>query len=199
MAESDESCPLLMHYFPGLYHLETIPAHLPWGELCVTALDSRRIIPLVRYRTGDEVRLFSPLEVKKIFIEAGLSESMNRFRGLPVVAVRGRAPRLTLSSGERISVNEIKETMFRDHEIARCVSGNFRLEQAGPGQETRLLIQLSEWYGKPGHMGKRVREKLREFLPRAISVSCFPFRDFPYGFGHDFERKNRYTDVRERR
>ncbi len=187
-----EPCPQLMHYFPGLYHLETIPAGRSWGDLCVTPLDSQRLIPLVRYRTGDEVRLLAPDEVGGLFKDAGLPATAHRFKGLPAAAVRGRAPRITLPGGTEIAANGVKEALFRDQGIAGRVSGNFRLTQSGPGEETRLLIQLAEGWVKDDHVLKRMEAMIAEFLPGVLRIDFSPYHEFPYGFGHDFERKNRY-------
>jgi phenylacetate-coenzyme A ligase PaaK-like adenylate-forming protein len=191
--EPGAACPQLMHFLPGLYGLETLPAGRPWGELCVTTLDRGRLIPLVRYRTGDEVRLLNPEEVGRLFADAGLPASTYRFRGLPAAAVLGRAPRVDLPGGGTISVNEIKEALFRDRETARDVSGNFRLVPSVPGKKAGLTVQLAEGLPPDGETADRVRRALAEQVPSGLDLGVTAFHDFPYGWGHDYERKNRYV------
>jgi phenylacetate-CoA ligase len=189
------SCPPFMYYLPGLYHLETVPTSPGAAELVVTALDRRRLIPLVRYRTGDEAELYSTAEMAGLLTHHGLDRAAPMIRGLPGAALWGRPLSITLPGGRRFSANEVKDVLFQDHAVARKVTGNFRLEQNADGAGARLLVQLAPGYTPEPETAARLKQGLTGYGVDDLPFDLFAFREFPFGFDHGYERKNRYVEV----
>jgi len=74
--------------------------------------------------------------------------------------------------------------------VAEAVTGNFRLEHAD--DKPRLRVQLRG--GKPpaAELAARLQAQLARFASVELQLELLPYREFPHGFDHDFERKNQY-------
>ncbi|MBN2352901.1 MAG: hypothetical protein JXD23_10070 [Spirochaetales bacterium] len=186
------ACPLIMHYLPAAHFLET--RALPGGkkELCVTTLDGANLIPIIRYRTGDNVNILSPAALQDILQKHDIHLSSAHLRGLPVGVYLGRAEHIALSSGDRLGANEIKEALFMDDVIAASVTGNFKITRNGRNDNFRILIQLHPGKKASAFLRKRMMINLGGYIKTPIDVSFIGFSEFPYGFAPDYERKNRY-------
>jgi phenylacetate-coenzyme A ligase PaaK-like adenylate-forming protein len=188
------SCPPFLHYLPRQYFLETAAGPDGGTELVVTALEKGRLIPLVRYGTGDEAELYSPAEITRLLARFGLEKMKPVIRGLPAVALHGRRLSVGLPDGRMLSANEVKDVLFRDRTLARAVSGNFRIERGAGGAATRLLVQLVPDRAVEPDLAGRLEESLAREGADGLPVELFAFRDFPFGFEHEYERKNRYLE-----
>jgi len=185
-----KAVPLLMHYLPGLYHIEAAGNSGVRGEMLVTCLSHSRLVPLVRYSTGDQVLLLSLEELSSRLGNTPLPQGF--LQGLPTALVWGRLQQLNIPGGDWISPLEVKDALFTSHAVAEKVTGNFRLVQKKAGGPVKLTVQLS-----PGEKSNRtiqrfLQEGLAVHTQTPIPVTLAVYREFPYGFEHDFERKNQY-------
>jgi phenylacetate-coenzyme A ligase PaaK-like adenylate-forming protein len=187
-----KSCPLIMHYLPDSYYLEALPGSETVSELCVTTLDTDRLIPLIRYRTGDEVVLSPPRDFDCLCAHHHIGFSQRHLRGLPVGLVRGLPQKILLSDGDWISPNEVKDALFMDCSVAGAITGNFKLLQNQRGGEGRLQVQLMPGKSATEQARDTIAENLRKYADPPVEIEFFSFREFPDGFGHDYERKNKY-------
>ena len=180
------SLPALFCFNPLRCHIEVLnPDADGFGELCFTMLDRHAVIPLPRYCTGDLGRLVDPVLLSRACESAGLPRPW-----MPMVAVRGRA-------GDRISglpsVEDIKEAIYADPELADALTGAFRL-RAGANQELQLLLQRNSHAPGPAlSLLGRFSDRL-ECPARAIEVVVVAPSEFPYRPWLDYERKFRYIE-----
>ena len=163
------SCPNIMQYNPHQAFIETVRSPEGRSELVVTMVAPDMKLPLIRYNTKDVVELMTHEALAGILREHG-HESLLPPLHLPVGMICGKCKPLTTPDGQEVHPEEVKEAIYFDHEVAGNLTGNFRLclEKGG----VTLLVQLREG---------------------GIRVRLLPYREFPYGFIRDFERKPQYV------
>jgi phenylacetate-CoA ligase len=183
-------CPEIMQYNPMHTYLETVAGQGAWPELVVTLVDPALRLPLIRYRTGDLVRLMPYGQLAAILEEHGYG-ALRPQAHLPVGLIWGKDQHVDAPGGGQISVQDVKEALYRDVEIAECVTGRFRLlVERG---KVVVAVQLRD--------GRRAARGMAETLAAHVGryASCRPrvrlmaHREFPLGWAEDFERKPRYT------
>jgi phenylacetate-CoA ligase len=100
-----------------------------------------------------------------------------------LVALRGRE-KDTLPNGSHVSV--YKDALYADHQIARRLTGAFRLNFSGDCSTMHVQLRGSEF---PDAWLER--EILHAVAPRLrlTRLKLWPYAGFPYGMGLDYERK----------
>ena len=184
------ACPVIMQYFPEQTYIEAIPAETGRPELVVSLLGTDVGIPLMRYNTRDVVRLVGYQEFEQRLRDLGHEALLPKFR-LPFALVWGKRQWVQVGEGERLSPDEVKEALYQDFDLAGKVTGNFRL--AGSADGGQLLVQLREGADALPDMKERLAAHLSSYTRRPVSITLSPYREYPYGFAHDFERKNQYV------
>ncbi|RNC73134.1 MAG: hypothetical protein ED859_00040 [Desulfuromonadales bacterium] len=184
-----EVCPLVMQYFPQQTFLETVPGKDGRPELVVSTLGKNLKIPLIRYRTGDTARTMTYPEMALVLKELGRENLLPEFR-LPFGMVGGKSVEVELAHGESVSANEVKEALYHDFGVASQVTGNFRLSRENG--EVTLLVQLRDGFAAtPGLVGK-LSAALATYARVKVTIAILPYRQFPFGIEHNYERKNQY-------
>jgi phenylacetate-CoA ligase len=151
-----------------------------YGRLTISMLAPSRQVPMLRYQTGDVARLLDPDEVT-----ACLRGHDVAIGALPsaLLAVRGRR-RDALPNGAQIG--EYKDALYANPELARRFTGATRLIFSG-GRFT-MHVQLV-----PGQKPVSLFERglMAELEPdvRPDRLVVWPYAQFPFGMGLDFERK----------
>lgn len=176
-------------YYPMRSFVEQLPlAGWPGGDLAVshTALDIP--LPLIRYRTGDVVRLISYRRLEEILGRHAPALSLPGLR-LPCAAMFGRRDALEVA-GTRLTVEMIKEALFLDEAVAHSVTGFFRVASETRG--VRLEVQLREGVLRNSELEDRLAAALRASLPTAVACTprLFHHPDYPQHTTH--ERKHQY-------
>ena len=185
-------CPNIMQYYPQRTFIETVPGPDGRHELVVTMLDPASKLPLIRYNTRDVVETLSHARLAEILRDSG-HESLLPAWPLPVGVVWGKLKPLVTQGGQRVYPEEVKEALYADLSVAAAVTGNFRLEDADRG--TVLLVQLREGREAVPDLRRRLAARLGDYVATDVQLELMPYRTFPYGFDHDFERKNRYVQA----
>ncbi|MBN1525727.1 MAG: hypothetical protein JW904_14715 [Spirochaetales bacterium] len=187
-----KSCPQIMHYFPDRHFVETIKNSDGYSRLAVTTLDPHRVIPLIRYQTGDEVALLKEEKIISFCRKHGLVIREQFPRGLPVALVWGRPYRFQLPGGELLSDNEVKDSLFMDIDTAGKVTGNFRIERPLKKDPVAIHVQLRNGISNEASIHDTLYDSLSRYTNQPVKIQLYEYADFPYGIGHDFERKNIY-------
>lgn len=180
------SMPSVFCYNPLRFCVEVLtPDGDGYGELCFTALAPDSVIPLPRFRTGDIGRLAGRSSVCETAASLGLNPPW-----LPVALVRGR---LSDRGADSISVEEVKELLYQDHQAADQLSGAFRLESTGSGM-VLFLQALSEEAAADPRLQQRLRSLFgdRDPATRAVEVRLLGPSGFPDRPAIDFQRKYPY-------
>jgi phenylacetate-CoA ligase len=178
------SAPMVLAYSPQRTLIEAIdPDASGYGRLTISMLDTALPIPLLRYQTGDVVRLLDPERLSRCLRECGLTLP----GPLPgaMLVLRGRDKDL-LPDGS--SVAAYKDALYTDPSVADRLTGAFRVTVAAA---PRVELQLVRGAQADVTFADRLRSALR--LVRAdVEVSVSPYEAFPYGVGLDYERKFTY-------
>lgn len=157
--------PMILSFNPERTYIEIVnPDAHGYGRLTISMLDPNRQIPMLRYQTGDVARL---LDGDRI-------------------ALRGRA-REALPNGAQVGL--YKDALYANPELARRLTGATRLLFSG-GRFT-MHVQLVK-----GQQAAPVFERgLLGEIPadvRPSRVVLWPYAQFPFGMGLDYERKFSY-------
>ena len=155
-----------------------------YGRLTISMLDTALPIPLLRYQTGDVVRLLEPARVARQLRESGLSLADS----LPdaMLVLRGR-DKDRLPDGSYVAA--YKDALYSDATIADRLTGAFRVTVAAAGP--RVQVQLA----RGAHTDAAFEDRLRTALDvggAAVDVAVSAYEAFPYGIGLDYERKFAY-------
>jgi phenylacetate-CoA ligase len=181
-------CPHLFVYYPMRTYVEEVPRRgSRWGELAVSMLSPDIVNPLIRYRTGDLVKLISHERLVKVLRDHGCDWAPGL--RLPLVAVYGRSDRVAVRGGA-VSAETVKEALFLDEGVAAAVTGFFKARAA----EGRLAVdvQLRPGVEPSARLRTRLGDSLASVLPRKVSFRArlFSLRRFPYEVS--YERKYAY-------
>jgi phenylacetate-CoA ligase len=152
-----------------------------YGSLTISMLDPDRAIPLLRYQTGDIVRILDHVQVAELVRSHGVVLPA----GLPpnLLALRGRHSE-ALPNGSHAAL--YKDALYADHSIARRLTGAFRVMFTG--ERATIHVQLG-----PSHApATSMEEGILQAIPahqRPECVVLWPYRQFPFGMTLDYERK----------
>ena len=152
-----------------------------YGSMTISMLDSERSVPLRRYQTGDIVCLLDRAQVAALVRRHDVSLGGE----LPSVllALKGRE-KDALPNGSHVSA--YKDALYANHQIARRLTGAFRLNFSG--DRSTMHVQLR---GSESADALLEREILHAMTPRLrpTQLKLWPYVLFPYGMGLDYERK----------
>jgi phenylacetate-CoA ligase len=162
-----------------------------YGALTVSMLDPDRSVPLLRYQTGDIVRLLDHTRVAELMRSHGVVLPA----GLPptLLALRGRQTEM-LPNGSHVAL--YKDALYAHHSNARRLTGAFRVTFAG--ETATMHVQLEP--------GQAPTTSLKQGILRAIPAHLRPdrvvqwhYHQFPFGLTLDYERKFTYYVAGEAR
>ena len=174
----------LFHYNPLRTFIEIIePNAQGFGQLIVSMIEHGRVIPLIRYTTGDIARVVRRENVRQAFDQVGLA--MPTMSALPLIALMGRE-KSSLGAGG--NVIQYQDALYDNQSVADAVTGAFRL--ITEGERITMHIQLRKSLGEPN--AGLVCDALPEGLRARSDVKFFAYLDFPFGLTLDYERKFSY-------
>ena len=182
-AGEDAVLPMIFSFDPLRTFIEVVGADADgFGRMTTSMLEPDRMVPLLRYQTGDIVRLIDRAEVAAAARRHGVSIDLEQ---LPpaLVALRGREQE-ALPNGSHVGV--YKDALYADHRIARRLTGAFRI--VFDGGRCTMHVQLS----RPNMPHVSIEEGLLRTLPPRVRPSrlvLWPYAEFPFGMTLDYERK----------
>jgi phenylacetate-CoA ligase len=178
--------PMVFAYNPLRTLMESIePDSSGYGRLTISMLDTSVPVPLLRYQTGDVVRLLDSLRIATLLKARGvvlpgpLPDAM--------LALAGR-DKEKLPGGSHVGA--YKDALYSDPEVAERLTGAFRVTPLEPGFVV-IHVQLV----RGAQSDPRFEERLRVALgiaPAADRIVISSYEEFPYGMGLDYERKFAY-------
>lgn len=175
-------CPMFFAYNPDAIHLETVSlSHGIFDSVLLTTLDADRILPLIRYMSGDKGRLLDTGEINHALVKAGYPAffSSDNYK---ILAHFGRGKNI-----EDIYPEKIKELIYSSKDLASSITGNFMLTRTD--KEIDLNIQLKKGVYLDSHL-KDICYQL--FYRMSLTTKLFSFETFPNVL--DYERKVQYIN-----
>jgi len=177
--------PMMLTFNPHRTLMEALdPDPDEYGRLTVSMLDTSLPVPLLRYQTGDVVRLLDSAHVAALVRR----HQVTLPEPLPgtLLALRGRAADV-LPDGSCVA--GYKDALYADPLVADRLTGAFRLTATDAGVTAH--VQLVGGVRPEATFEDRLRAALRLGGPVA-QVIVSPYEEFPYGMGLDYERKFAY-------
>lgn len=169
------SVPFLFEYFKSQLFLEQINGLDGIPELVFTLPDPGRIIPMIRYKTGDTGELINVIN------QYASASSFGQ------VLFWGRSNNWLVTGTEKVMINDIRELLFADDRLATNITGYFTLEQQR--KKVLLSIQLKRKGRRTVGMKNLLQDRLNYFYPSGIEVSLNGYYHFKQQMGLDMERK----------
>jgi phenylacetate-CoA ligase len=182
-AGEDAALPMIFTFNPLRTFIEVLnPDADGFGRMTTSMLEPEQTVPLLRYQTGDIVRLLDRAQVSAIARRHGVALDSDR---LPpaLVALRGREKE-ALPNGSHVGV--YKDALYADHRVARRLTGAFRV--VFDGRICTMHVQLTP--SNTPHPS--IEEGILRAVPARVRPSrlvLWPYAEFPFGMTLDYERK----------
>jgi phenylacetate-CoA ligase len=176
--------PMVLSFDPRRTFVEIVdPDAHGYGRLTVSMLEPDRHVPMLRYQTGDVARVLNRDQVAECMHRHGVAAGE-----LPasLLALRGRVKE-ALPNGQQVGL--YKDALYANPELARRFTGATRLIFAD-GRCT-MHVQLVRGQ-KPAPVFERGLMAELPALARPSRVIVWPYAQFPFGMGLDYERKFSY-------
>jgi phenylacetate-CoA ligase len=178
--------PMVLAYNPNRTWIEAVDSDSSgYGRMTISMLDTELPVPLLRYQTGDVVRLLNSRRIAQELARRGVT--------LPgvlpdtMLALAGRDEDV-LPGGSHVGV--YKDALYVDPFVADRLTGAFRIGFLESGLIT-VHVQLVRGVDTDAGFENRLREALG--MPHhAGRVVVSRYDAFPYGMGLDYERKFAY-------
>lgn len=177
--------PTLLHYYPHRCFIE-VKDNKEIGELVYSMLSPSLIAPVFRYNSKDTGKIFSYEEFCKILDHFGLSDLRPRLK-LPICAIFGRERRFVSYKNYKVHVEDIREAIFLDHDVAKSITGMFRLNQLK--NNILLDIQLKENLKVNKNIVKKINAVIKKYLGFLPKIKVWEYSKFPYQMKLDYETK----------
>ena len=184
--------PMIFTFNPLRTFVEVVdPDADGYGALTVSMLDPDRSIPLLRYQTGDIVRLLDRAQVAELVRSYGVALPA----GLPptLLALRGRHTEM-LPNGSHVAL--YKDALYAHHSNARRLTGAFRVTFAG--ETATMHVQLEPAQTPTTSLEQGILQAIPAHL-RPDRVVLWLYNQFPFGMSLDYERKFTYYVAGEAR
>jgi phenylacetate-CoA ligase len=181
-AESGMPLPMIFSFNPARTFIEVVePDVNGYGRMTTSMLDPERTVPLLRYQTGDIVRLLDRAQVRTVARRHGIALAAD----LPatLIALRGREKE-ALPDGSHVGF--YKDALYADHEIARCLTGAFRVVFS-EGRCT-MHVQLARSQAPQARLEPRILQTMPAPL-RPERLVIWRYDAFPFGMSLDYDRK----------
>lgn len=178
--------PAVLAYDPRRTWMETVDADSSgFGRLTISMLDTGLAVPLMRYQTGDIVRLLDARCIEERLKAYGVTLP----GPLPaaMLALAGREKEQIPAASH---VGVYKDALYSNPAVADRVTGAFRVSQLESGFVI-AHVQLVRGVESDACFEDRLRAALG-IRPGAGEVIVSRYEDFPYGMSLDYERKFAY-------
>ena len=181
--------PLFFVYYPMRTFVEEIPVPgSPVGELAISLLSPDIRNPLLRYKTGDRVKVLPYRDLEKILAQHGGIPAPALH--MPIVMVFGRQETVTTRKG-LVHAEIVKEAVFREHDVAEAITGFFKIR--GAEGDLHVEVQLRDGVLPSRRLQNLLSESIGACLPGVtFRAVLHGFKDYPYPTS--YERKYPYID-----
>lgn len=189
--EGVEVPPLFFIYYPMRTFVEDVAVPgSPVGELAISLLSPDIRNPLIRYKTGDRVKVVPYKTLERILAQHGGIPAPALH--LPTVMVFGRKETIGTRNGV-VHAETVKEAVFREPAVAAATTGFFKMSAARGA--VRVEVQLREGVTAARQLRRLLEQSLEACLAQTPFVATVQrFEDYPYSTS--YERKYLYIDTR---
>jgi phenylacetate-CoA ligase len=174
--------PMVFSFDPLRTFIEVIdPDRTGYGRVTVSMLDPSRMLPLLRYQTGDIGRLLDRSSIEAAMLKHGVAVPDEMPDAL--LALRGRDSE-QLPNGWHVGL--YKEALYANHQAARCLTGAFRVTCCAG--RTEVHVQLGQSQTPRAFIDQAILTSMAPGM-RPDRLVTWPYECFPFGMRLDYERK----------
>jgi phenylacetate-CoA ligase len=176
--------PMIFTFNPRRTFIEVLePDQHGYGRMTVSMLDPDRPIPLLRYQTGDVARLLNRDDVVATALAHGV-----HLADVPaaLLAFQGRVGDV-LPNGAHVGF--YKDALYANRQVARHITGALRLTCSG--SRCTMHVQLVRGQAREAAVADAILHEIANDV-RPERLVLWPYADFPFGMGLDYERKFSY-------
>ena len=177
-------CPELLHHHSFQTFLEEID-----GEFAFTTLNPKATIPLIRYNSEDEGKIYPYDQLRKILTKNNYQNYAPRLK-LPVVSLMGRKDKFIELNNVFFTPEQVKTGIYNDFESAAATTGYFRMSK--PENRLRIEIQLKEKREATRGLENIFYQNIAKYIKSDFELLLYPYIEFPYGIGLIYEKKFKY-------
>jgi phenylacetate-CoA ligase len=179
-----KACPIFFHYYPFSTYIESIETQNR-SELLFSVLDTKNLLPLIRYSTGDAGEIVSYNDLIKV-LGKNFPQLIPDLK-LPLGIMQGRLKNEFISKESKLYMEDIKEGIYSDFDVAASITGLLSLKINS--DDCELWVQLKSNIQKVESLGKKIKEAVHSYLSFEIKVHIFEYKEFPKGLEINYERK----------
>jgi len=175
--------PMLFQFYPQRTFIERDLGNHFSPTILTTTTFSPGDIPLIRYQTGDTSLVIPYKKTEKILRSFGKEDLVPQLK-LPLIAVKSRH---ASTPGLTALADEVRDRIFRDPEIARRVTGYFKIRDNA--EEKRIDLQLTKDVSTP----ENVAILKKRFIITGISINPIAYYDFHDALILNYNKKFHHT------
>ncbi len=179
-----KSSPVIFHYYPFRTYIETVKSG-DQNELLFSVTDENSLLPLMRYSTGDCGSTITYKEFSDI-LKTKYPELIPDLK-LPIGLMYGRLKSEFAFHGRSLFIEDIKEGLYANFEVASNITGYISLKANNESAE--LFIQLKKSIKKRPALEESITKAANSFLTIEIQVRVFEFYEMPDILELNYERK----------
>jgi phenylacetate-CoA ligase len=173
--------PTVLEFDPQRTFIEVLdPDSDGYGRIAISMLDPSRQVPLLRYQTGDVVRLLDRDRVAAVLRDQAAARSTI---APSMLALRGRVKE-ALPNGSQVGV--YKDALYANPDLARHVTGATRLVFTDAG--FTMHVQLVRGQTPTPALEQGLLQNVPADL-RPSRLRLWRYLQFPFGMSLDYERK----------
>ncbi|MBA7519556.1 hypothetical protein ES705_11635 [subsurface metagenome] len=179
-----EAYPCFFHYYPFKTYIEN-RTNEDHEQFLFSVVDTHSILPIVRYSTGDRGQVMKYTHVRDNL--TGKYTHLIPDLKLPIALLFGRTGSKRSVNGNTIYIEDIKEKLYSDFEVASSITGLFTLKTS----DDRLLlkIHLKENIQKSKNLDKKIYPIVNDHSPIEIEVQTYNYNEFLNGLELNYEKK----------
>lgn len=176
--------PCFFHYYPFRTYIETIEKN-QLEEFLFTLLDQDAIVPIIRYQTGDKGELVTYEEINSVL--ANQYKNLLPDLKLPIGIMGGRINNALQHKGTFLFLEDIKEGLFSDSELANCITGLAGLKAINGVPQ--IQVHLKNGIKKNTSLNRKAEEAANIFLPIQTNVKLIEYYSLPDAVELNYEKK----------
>ncbi len=174
-----KACPEILYYIPTQFYVELIDKDNDgFGTVVLSTLDMEVKTMLMRYNTGDIAKM---VERPTLFELLKKHNYTGRIRfTLPIIAVVGRKKDYT---GKALSVNAVKEALYRDADVAEQITGHFKIV------DNTVHVHAQKGVVPTHELAEEIKSHIHDVSGEMSEVTIVPYAEFDRDMELNYENK----------
>jgi len=176
--------PYFFHYYPFRTYIESI-ARDDHEQMLFSVTDKKSILPVLRYATGDLGKVIKYENFSEL-LQNSYPHLIPDLK-LPVAIMSGRTNSKILFANKSFSIEDIKEKLYLDYEIASSITGLIVVRTFKT--HLQLSVQLKDKVKKTSILKGKIFQITNDHFPNEIEVKVFNYYEQLNKLELNYEKK----------